>query len=226
MDRASDSALGATPLSEACERLLVPLAGTLVRVEPLSHGHADELWQAAGDSDWSLMPLDAAASRHEFDRWLTSELEGADAGTTAPFVSIWRRDDRPIGATRYHEIRPDHRRLEIGGTWLARRFWRSGANIETKLLLLEHAFALGFQRVEFKTHPDNVRSRGALEALPAQFEGILRKHVLLPGGRPRDSAYYSIVDNEWPAVKANLERRLQGKLPFLQRDRDGSKHHG
>ena len=205
------NAVDPTSEREACERLIAPLAGTFVRVEPLRKEHAAELWQAARDSDWSLMPVDAAASRDEFDRWLASELEGAAAGTAAPLVTVWRRDDRPIGATRYHEIRPEHRRLEIGGTWLARSFWRSGANIETKLLLLDHAFALGYQRVEFKAHPDNVRSRRALEALPAQFEGILRKHLILGGGRPRDSAYYSVVDDEWPAVKANLKRRLAAK---------------
>ena len=157
------------------------------------------------------MPLDAGASRRDFDGWLASELDLAAAGRTAPFVTVWREEDRPIGATRCHEIRPEYRRLEIGGTWLTRRFWGSGANIETKLLLLGHVFALGYQRVEFKTHPENLRSRRALEALPAQFEGVLRKHLLVRGSQPRDSAYYSVVDDEWPGVKANLERRLREK---------------
>ena len=192
-------------------QLLVPLTGTLVRVEPLRREHATHLWQAARDSDWSLMPLDASASRRDFDRWLTSELERAGAGTMAPFVTVWRAGDRPIGATHCHEIRPEHRRLEIGGTWLARSFWGSGANVETKLLLLDHVFALGYRRVEFKAHPENLRSRRALEALPAQFEGILRKHLVVRDGQPRDSAYYSVLDNEWPAVKANLKRRLRAK---------------
>ena len=157
------------------------------------------------------MPLDASASRRDLDRWLNSELERAAAGTMAPFVTVWRAGDRPIGATHCHEIRPEHRRLEIGGTWLARSFWGSGANVETKLLLLDHVFALGYQRVEFKAHPENLRSRRALEALPAQFEGILRKHLVVRDGQPRDSAYYSVLDNEWPAVKANLKRRLRAK---------------
>jgi RimJ/RimL family protein N-acetyltransferase len=204
------STLAADP-REACARLLVPLTGTLVRLEPLREEHADELWQAAVTSDWTLMPLDAGASRREFDRWLASELERAEAGTTAPFVTAWRKDGRPIGATHCHEVRPEHRRLEIGGTWLARSFWRTGANVETKLLLLEHIFGLGFQRVEFKTDPDNLHSRRALEALPATFEGVLRKHLIIRGDQPRDSAYYSIVDSEWPTVKANLQRRLQAK---------------
>jgi RimJ/RimL family protein N-acetyltransferase len=194
-----------------CAQLLVPLTGTLVRLEPLTREHEPHLWHAARDSDWSLMPLDAGASRADFRRWLAGELERAAAGTMAPFVTVWRESDRPIGGTHCHEIRPEHRRLEIGGTWLARSSWGSGANIEGKLLLLEHAFALGYRRVEFKTHPDNLRSRHALEALPAQFEGILRKHVVVRGSQPRDSAYYSIVDDEWPTVKANLERRFSAK---------------
>jgi RimJ/RimL family protein N-acetyltransferase len=158
------------------------------------------------------MPVDAGASRREFDGWLASELERAVAGAMAPFVIAWREGDRPIGATHCHEIRPEHRRLEIGGSWLAQSFWGSGANVEAKLLLLEHVFQLGYQRVEFKAHPDNLRSRRALEALPAQFEGILRKHLVVRGGEPRDSAYFSVVDDEWPAVRANLERRLRAKI--------------
>jgi RimJ/RimL family protein N-acetyltransferase len=194
-----------------CASLLVPLTGTLVRLEPLGREHAEGLWRAASDSDWSLMPLDAGASRRQFDRWLASELERAAAGKMAPFVTVWRADERSIGATHCHEVRPEHRRLEIGGTWLARSFWRSGANVAAKLLLLDHVFELGFQRVEFKAHPENLRSRRALEALPAQFEGVLRKHLIVRGSEPRDSAYYSIVDDEWPTVKANLERRLRAK---------------
>jgi RimJ/RimL family protein N-acetyltransferase len=149
---------------------------------------------AAQDCDWSLMPLDAGASRADFRRWLALELERARAGSTAPFAIVWRESGRAIGATHYHEMRLEHRRLEIGGTWVARAFWRSGANLEAKLLLLEHAFGLGYQRVEFKAHPDNARSREALEALPARFEGILRKHLIVRDGQSRDSAHYSIVD--------------------------------
>lgn len=163
------------------------------------------------------MPLDAGASRLEFGRWLATELERAATGLMAPFVTIWRETNQLIGATHCHEIRPEHGRLEIGGTWLARSFWGSGANVETKLLLLEHVFALGYQRVEFKAHPDNLRSRQALEALPAQFEGILRKHLLVRGGQSRDSAYYSVIDDEWPTVKANLERRLRAKIASAMR---------
>jgi RimJ/RimL family protein N-acetyltransferase len=106
-------------------------------------------------------------------------------------------------------LRPEHRGLEIGWTWHARRVWGTGVNVETKLLLLAHAFeTLGCMRVEFKTDARNERSRAALEALPARFEGIFAKHMLVRGGEVRDSAYYAITDDDWPAVRANLERRL------------------
>jgi RimJ/RimL family protein N-acetyltransferase len=115
----------------------------------------------------------------------------------------------PIGSTRYLALRPEHKGLEIGWTWLAPAYWRTGANVEAKLLMLEHAFEdLGCLRVEFKTDARNEISRGALAALPAQFEGIFRKHMLVRGGERRDSAYYSIIDDEWPEVRDNLGRRL------------------
>ena len=118
---------------------------------------------------------------------------------------------KPIGSTRFLTLRPEHRGLEIGWTWLRRSHWSSGANVEAKLLQLGHAFERhGCMRVEFKTDARNERSRRALEALPAQFEGVFRKHMLVgeDGTRLRDSAYYAITDDEWPAVKANLQRRL------------------
>ena len=123
-----------------------------------------------------------------------------------------RRDGEPLGSTRYLSLRPEHRGLEIGWTWLTRSAWSTGANVEAKLLLLEHAFErLGCMRVEFKTDAQNERSRRALAALPAQFEGVFRKHMLVgnDGDRLRDSAWYAIVDDDWPAVKANLEQRLR-----------------
>ena len=192
--------------------LLVPLTGELVRLEPLSEEHEADLWQAAQDTDWTWMPVDAGASPEAFRRWFEAELARASAGGEAPFATVWRESRRAVGATHYLEIRREHRRLEIGGTWLTRRVWGSGANVEAKLLLLEHAFMLGYQRVEFKAHPGNLRSRRALEALPARFEGVLRKHLVVRGGQPRDSAYYSVIDDEWPAVRANLERRLKAHL--------------
>lgn len=125
------------------------------------------------------------------------------------FATLDRSSGEPIGSTGYHELRKEHRGVEIGGTWLAPSAWRTGANIEAKLLMLEHAFErLGCMRVEFKTDSRNERSRAALEALPAQFEGIFRRHMTIEDVGVRDSAYYSITDLEWPEVGANLRRRL------------------
>jgi len=125
------------------------------------------------------------------------------------FATVDRTSARPIGATGFHTLRPEHRGLEIGGTWLEPSAWGTGANIEAKLLMLEHAFErLGCMRVEFKTDSRNDRSRSALEKLPAKFEGIFRRHMIIEDVGIRDSAYYSVTDEEWPTVRANLEHRL------------------
>jgi len=133
-------------------------------------------------------------------------------GEQVVFSTLDTTTGTPLGSTRYLALRPEHHGIEIGWTWLRRAAWGTGANAEAKLLQLEHAFErLGCMRVEFKTDADNVRSRAALEALPARFEGIFRKHMLVGDDRSRvrDSAYYSIVDDDWPAVRENLERRLR-----------------
>lgn len=192
---------------DAFADLWVPLRGTIVHLEPLAPEHEEGLWDAARLSDWTWMPFDAGSSHDAFRRWFAHMQRGAAAESIAPFTTRLA-DGRIVGGTTYHDIRPEHGRFEIGGTWLARDIWRTGANIEAKLLQLERAFELGYQRIEFKTHPENARSRRALEALPAQFEGILRKHLRIREGQSRDSAYYSVTDDEWPAVRENLRRRL------------------
>jgi RimJ/RimL family protein N-acetyltransferase len=117
-------------------------------------------------------------------------------------------DGSPVGSTRFLNPAPEHRRVEIGWTWLRRSAWRTGANVEAKLLLLEHAFEhCGMQRVEFKTDARNQQTRGSLLALGARFEGIARKHMMLPTGA-RDSAWYAITEDDWPGVRARLETRL------------------
>jgi RimJ/RimL family protein N-acetyltransferase len=191
--------------------LRTSLAGELVQLEPLEPRHGRDLAAAAAESDWSLMPLDASRSPN-FDRWLDCMLAGNGdddpRDPRAAFAVVRQANRRAIGSTSFHAIHPEHRRIEIGMTWYARQAWRSGANVEAKLLMLERAFDLGFRRVEFKTDAKNDRSRRALEALPATFEGILRKHMLVRGGERRDSAYYSVIDDDWPDVRANLQRRL------------------
>ena len=188
-----------------------PLEGTSIRLEPLTVSHGRDLAAAAADGDWSMMPMDAATPA-AFERWLDSMLAATGNGDPrdprAAFAVVRRSSSHAIGSTSFHSIHPEHRRVEIGMTWYARSEWRSGANVEAKLLMLERAFGLGFRRVEFKTDARNERSRRALEALPAQFEGVLRKHMVVRDGDRRDSAYYSVIDDDWPQVRTNLERRL------------------
>jgi N-acetyltransferase len=188
------------------------LEGRVVVLEPLRADHVDGLWEAAQDARiWTWLPLQSP-SRSEFDDLHAEALELAASGQEAPFATVDAQTGRALGSTRYLTLRPEHRGLEIGWTWLTPHAWQTGANVEAKLLMLSHAFdALGCMRVEFKTEARNERSRAALAALPAQFEGVLRKHILRPYG-VRDSAYYSIVDEEWPGVKARLEQRLAAKV--------------
>lgn len=171
-----------------------------MRLEPLEERHVEPLWEVAQDPRaWSLMRVLGHESRARFDEWLAS----VDLGF-AHFL-----DDRLVGHTSYLNVRPDDRVVEIGNTWLAPSAWGTGANTEAKLLLMRHAFEdEGYLRVEFKTDARNGRARAALAHLPASFEGVFRKHMLVRGGERRDSAWYAVLDDEWPVVKAELERRL------------------
>jgi N-acetyltransferase len=188
----------------------ITLEGSIVRLEPLSLDHLGGLAEVAFDPSiwqWTLArPTDVAGLR----TWIEAALAHRADGSEMPFATVDVATGRPIGSTRFMSIVPEHRRLEIGWTWVAPAWQRKGANQEAKYLQLRHAFEdLGANRVEFKTDSRNERSRRALEALPARFEGISRKHMLVQGGQLRDSAWYSITDDEWPAVRANLERRLR-----------------
>jgi RimJ/RimL family protein N-acetyltransferase len=192
------------------ENLMSVLEGEVVRLEPLARRHEQGLFEVAGDERiWRWMPYYASESPEIFHAWLEDALAASEAGTEGVFVTVDVATGQPVGSTRYLALRPEHRVLEIGWTWLAPAYWQTGANVEAKLLMLGHAFEdLGCLRVEFKTDARNERSRAALAALPAQFEGIFRKHMLVRGGQRRDSAYYSIINDEWPEVRDDLRRRL------------------
>ncbi len=193
------------------EGLAARLEGEIVVLEPLEPRHEAGLYEAARDMDWSWMFVDAARSREAFHAYFEAALEAMRSGVEVPFATLDAATGTPIGSTRFLALRPEHRGLEIGWTWLTRARWSSGANVEAKLLQLEHAFErAGCMRVEFKTDAKNERSRRALAALPAPFEGVFRKHMLVGDDRDRlrDSAYYAITDDDWPTVKANLQRRL------------------
>jgi RimJ/RimL family protein N-acetyltransferase len=179
-----------------------PLTGRIVSVEPLEERHREGL---RGAAEAGLEIFRYMAWPGDFDRYFDEALASSDV----PFAVC--RDGEPLGSTRYMAHAPEHRRVEIGWTWLRRSAWGTGANVEAKFLLLEHAFERrGLQRVEFKTDARNQQTRGSLLALGARFEGIARNHMMLPPG-PRDSAWYAVTDEDWPAVRARLEARLAGR---------------
>lgn len=186
------------------------LEGELVRLEPMTHAHEDGLWEASRDErTWEWLSVFQPRTREELHAYVGEALANEAAGVELPLVTVRRADGRVVGSTRYLALRPQHRSVEIGWTWLTPEVWGSGINVEAKLLMLEHAFErLGCLRVELKTDARNERSRAAMAALPAQFEGVHRKQMLVRGGQRRDSAWYSVVDDEWPDVRTNLLRRL------------------
>ena len=184
------------------------LEGRNVRLEPLERRHAEGLGEASRDpATWTWLSIVQPATRAELDAFVDAAFAAADAGTEIPLVTI--SHERIVGSTRFLALRPEHASLEIGWTWLHPSVWGTGANVEAKLLMLGHAFdTWGCRRVELKTDARNERSRGAIEAMGATFEGIHRKHMLVRGGENRDSAWYSITDDEWPAVRDGLLARL------------------
>ena len=187
----------------------VTLEGSRVRLEPLAERHFDDLVQVAKDAAvfrWiTNLPMDEPRLR----AWYDATQSAASAGTEVPFATIDQASGRAIGSTRFMTITPEHRRVEIGWTWVGLAFQGTGANREAKFLQLKHAFeTLDAERVEFKTHARNERSRGALLGIGATFEGVLRHHTIMPDGSNRDSAFYSVLAGEWPGVKARLEALL------------------
>jgi N-acetyltransferase len=187
----------------------VTLEGSIVRLEPLSLDHLDGLAEVAFDeSVWrwtTARPTDVAGLR----AWLDTALAHLVDGSEMPFATIDRATDRPIGSSRFMSLVPEHRRLEIGWTWVAPAWQRTGANQEAKYLQLRHAFEdLGANRVEFKTDSLNEKANPALIAIGATFEGTFRNHMVMPGGRLRHSNYYSVTVEEWPDRKRRLEERI------------------
>ena len=187
----------------------VTLEGPRLRLEPLSEAHAAALSAVGLDEElWRWIPT-PVRTPDEMAAYVTFALREQSRGAALPFAVVEKSSDRVIGSTRYGAIEPVHRRVEIGWTWLARPWHRTATNTEAKYLLLRHAFeALGCIRVELKTDLLNERSRAAIRRIGAREEGILRNHMITASGRIRHTVYYSIVDSEWPDVKASLERRL------------------
>jgi N-acetyltransferase len=202
-------------------RLTERIEGELVVVEPLASAHEAGLFAAGQDRDvWRYLTAfpNACENPARFHHWMQEALTAAEEGAQGVWVILERGSGAPIGSTRYMALRPEHHGLELGWTWIGKRWWRTGANVETKLLLFGHAFdTLGCERVELKTDARNARSRAAMEALPAQFEGVHRRHMKVPDGW-RDTAWYSVIAPEWPEVRAALRRRLTcyGRTAYAQ----------
>lgn len=187
----------------------VVLAGPRVALRPLEAGDLDDLFAVASDPEiWKLTSVDYSV-RDVFYPNFTTALEDRRSGRAYPFVILDRASGRIVGTTRFLDIHPADRKLEIGVTWMAPACWGTGANMESKFLLLQYCFeVLHAHRVQFRAKADNLRSRRALEKIGASFEGVRRKDKIEPGGTPRNTAYYSVVDDEWPAIKAALAGRL------------------
>ncbi|MCW5853563.1 MAG: GNAT family N-acetyltransferase [Anaerolineae bacterium] len=195
----------------------ITLSGHLIRLEPLATRHIPDLTVVGQDeSIWRYM-LYGDVTSEERMVWFVEELLRRQArGTDLPFTVILQATGRPIGSTRYMEIRPEHRGLEIGGTWYGVEYQGTGVNTEAKYLLFRHAFEdLGCIRVQIKTDLRNLRSQRAIERLGMVKEGVFRNHIITPDGTIRDSVYYSLITAEWPAAKTRLERLMAGSTPRL-----------
>lgn len=185
----------------------VMLTGRHARLEPMTEDHIPALAQiGAGRDFWHFMLYGDMRTEADMRAWVWDILARAQKGTDLPFVAVDLASGRVAGATRYLNIMPKDRGLEIGGTWYGTEFQRTAVNTECKYLLLRHAFeTLGAIRVQLKTDARNVRSQRAIERLGAMKEGVLRNHMILPDGYIRDSVFYSILDSEWGQVKRSLE---------------------
>jgi N-acetyltransferase len=187
----------------------VTLEGRHVRLEPLTQAHHASLCAVGLDADlWELIPY-RVVTPQEMAAYIQSALDAQTAGSALPFATVLAGSGQVIGSTRYMNIDPAHRRLEIGATWIAKPWQRTAVNTEAKYLMLRHAFeALGCMRVELKTDSLNLRSRAAIRRIGATEEGTLRQQMITWSGRLRDTVYFSILDSEWPRVKQDLEQKL------------------
>ena len=188
----------------------VILQGKYVRLEPMTEAHAPALAElGVGQPFWDFMVYGRMETVDDMREWVQDILARAEKGTEVPFVAIHSDSGHVAGASRYMNIMPKDRGLEIGGTWYGPEYQRTVVNTECKYLLLQHAFEkLGCIRVQLKTDLRNERSQRAIERLGAVKEGVLRNHMILPDGYFRHSVYYSMLDTEWPAVKKRLEEML------------------
>lgn len=190
----------------------ITLTGQKVRLEPLCPAHTPALYEAIKDAPnlWQYIFVRQPRSLEEMEQWTDQALQDQAQGTSLPFVTVDLASGSIVGSTRYLRIEAQHRGLEIGWTWLTPSTQRTGINTECKYLLLRHAFEqLHAIRVQLNTHYLNIQSQRAIERLGAVKEGILRNNRIMPDGSYRHSVYYSIIEDEWPQVKAGLEAKMR-----------------
>lgn len=195
--------------------LPLSLQGSVVRLEPVRQEHAELFWEVAKNDleevfRWIPYPM---KTREDFQRLIDKAFAEEGRGESVVFATVEQNSDRVIGSTRFMNIDRVNRRVEIGSTWIAPAWQRTGVNTEAKYLMLRHAFEVWkCMRVELKTDALNQKSRNAILRIGAKEEGTLRSHLLTWSGRVRDTVYFSILDNEWPEVKVTLEARLAGSV--------------
>lgn len=187
----------------------ITLEGQHVRLVPLSHDHLTDLQEAAADGELHRLWYTSVPSPDKMESEITRRLKLMAHGSMMPFSIIDKTTGLVVGMTTFMNIDSVNKRLEIGSTWYRKSVQRSPLNTECKILMLTHAFdTLNAIAVEFRTHIMNHQSRNAIERLGAKLDGILRQHSVLPNGTVRDTAVYSIIPNEWPSVKANLQWKM------------------
>ena len=185
------------------------LEGTRIILRPLQYADADALVNAAGDGELWNLTVTIVPSPTTVASYLKRALDGRDAGTVLPFVIVLKDTGEVIGSTRFWKVDRLNRKLEIGSSWISARWQKTFVNTEAKYLMLRHAFeTLDCVRVQFTTDENNQKSRNAILRLGAQQEGIVRHERIMPDGRKRNSVRFSIIDDEWPQVRQNLEMQL------------------
>ncbi|HEV8605361.1 MAG TPA: GNAT family protein [Tepidisphaeraceae bacterium] len=188
------------------------LEGQHVRLEPLTIGHEGRLCEVAFDPELWRWTSSALMSPQDVRAYIQTALKGAEEGSIVAFATIDPASGRVIGSTRFAHIEAQHRKVEIGWTWIARPWQRTPINTEAKYLMLRHAFeSWGCIRVQLWTNALNAKSRAAIERIGAKYEGCLRNHMIMPTGTIRDTVSYSIIESEWPEVKRELEQKLDAR---------------
>lgn len=192
----------------------VNLEGYGVQLQPLGLQHVPGLWAANAADTWTFLPYGNIDSEEKMKGWVEEMLRRKAQGGDFPFAILQSANGQVVGATRYMTISPPNRSLEIGGSWLGLAWRGTGVNSTAKYLLLENAFErLGCLRVQFRTDLRNLRSQRAIERLGATREAALRKYSIMPDGYQRTSVFYSVIDDDWPQVKARLQSLLQAPPP-------------